>query len=240
MQIYLSQLRPQLKVSISLFLLAMGYAYLFAQINLQVNTRQADGDASGLATVQDIVVTYHGDRSQTLLGQKINGSMREYLPYEEDKIAIEQWITNGRTEEEYVDIVQPIMEDNCVTCHYDGGHDYTLETYDEVFTSAEPNAGPSIGKLARFTHYHAFGMGIYAFLLSTIFALTTFPPFFRIFGVTLPFLSIFLDITSWWLTRLVSPAFAYTVYLGGVATGISFAITIFGSLYDMWLRPVEK
>ena len=69
MQIYLSQLRPQLKVSISLFLLAMGYAYLFAQINLQVNTRQADGDASGLATVQDIVVTYHGDRSQTLLGQ---------------------------------------------------------------------------------------------------------------------------------------------------------------------------
>ena len=45
----------------------MGYAYLFAQINLQVNTRKADGDASGLATVQDIVVTYRGDRSQTLL-----------------------------------------------------------------------------------------------------------------------------------------------------------------------------
>ena len=117
MQIRLSQLSIQLKIAISSFLLSMGYAYLFAQINLQLNTRPADGDASGLATVQDIVVTYHGDRSQTLLGQKINGSMRQYLPDEEDKIAIEQWINNGRTEEEYTEVVQPLMDAYCAVSY---------------------------------------------------------------------------------------------------------------------------
>jgi len=241
MQIRLSQLSIQLKIAISSFLLSMGYAYLFAQINLQLNTRPADGDASGLATVQDIIVTYHGDRSQTLLGQKINGSMRQYLPDEEDKIAIEQWITNGRTEEEYTEVVQPLMDAYCVSCHpYGDQPDYPLETYEQVFASAEPDSGPSIGKLARFTHYHAFGMGIFAFLLSFTFAFTTFSSPFRTFGVALPFLSIFLDITCWWLTRLISPAFAYLVYFAGLMTAVSFAITIFGSLYDIWFRTVEE
>ena len=133
------------------------------------------------------------------------------------------------------------MEAYCVSWYPDGNQpDYPLETYEEVFASVEPSAGPSIGKLARFTHYHAFGMKIYAFLLSAIFALTAFPPFFSHLRCCSNLPIHFLDITSWWLTRLVSPAFAYTVYLGGVATGISFAITIFGSLYDMWIRPVEK
>ena len=42
----------------------MGYSYLFALLNLQINTRQADGDTSGLglATIRDIEVTYRGNR----------------------------------------------------------------------------------------------------------------------------------------------------------------------------------
>ena len=237
----LSELSVELKIAVSFFLLSMGYAYLFAQINLQVNTRPADGDKTGLATVQDIIVTYHGDQNKTLLGQKINGTMREYLPDEEDKIAIEQWIANGRTKEEYTNDVQPLIDAYCVSCHpYGDQPDYPLETYEQVFLSAEPDSGPSIGKLARFTHYHAFGMGIFAFLLSVIFVFTAFPLWFRTFGVVLPFLSIFLDITSWWLTRLINPGFAYVVYSAGLMTGISFVIIIFGSLYDLWLRSAEK
>ena len=46
--------------------------------------------------------------------------MSGYLSDEEGKTTIEQWITNGRTQEEYVDIVQPIMEAYCVSWHPDG------------------------------------------------------------------------------------------------------------------------
>jgi len=237
MSVRLSQLPVELKIAISCFLLAMGYAYLFAQINLQINTRKADGDATGSATIQDIVVTYHGDRNQTLLGTKINGTMREHLPTEEDKIAIEQWIKNGRTEEEYLEIVQQLMDAYCTNCHpYGDRPEYPLETYEQVYQAAEPDRGPSIGKLAKFTHFHAFGMGVFAFLLSGIFTFTSFSPPLRYFGVVLPFLSIFLDITSWWLTKLVSPVFAYAVYLAGLMTGVSFAVAILGSLYDLWIR----
>ena len=129
------------------------------------------------------------------------------------------------------------MDAYCTNCHpYGDRPDYPLETYEQVYQAAEPDQGPSIGKLAKFTHFHAVGMGGFAFLLSGIFAFTSFSPPLRYFGVVLPFLSISLDITAWWLTKLVSPAFAYLVYSAGLMTGVSFAVTILGSLYDLWIR----
>ncbi|MCZ6675651.1 MAG: hypothetical protein O7E52_00180, partial [Candidatus Poribacteria bacterium] len=158
--IKLGQLSFVHKLILSLFVLVMGCAYLFAQINLQLNTRKADGDESGLASIKDIVITYRGDRTKTRLGIKINASMREYLPTEQEKIAIEEWIAVGRTEAGYREI-EHIFEDNCVRCHpYDERPDYPLETYEEVYAAAEPDKELSIGGLARFTHFHAFGMGI--------------------------------------------------------------------------------
>ena len=159
--------------------------------------------------------------------------MREYLSDEEDKTTIEQWITNGRTQEEYVDIVQPIMEAYCVSWHPDGNQpDYPLETYEEIFASVEPSAGPSIGKLARFTHYHAFGMKIYAFLLSAIFALTAFPSFFshlrRCSNLPIHFLRYYFLV----IDSLSEPSLCLYRLPGGLATDTFFAITIFGSLYD--------
>jgi hypothetical protein len=232
----LNQLSFTHKLILSFFVLVMGYAYLFAQINLQLNTRDADGDAKGLASIKDIVITYHGDRTKTRLGVMINGPMREHLPTEADKVAIEEWIAAGRTREGYED-VQYIFQDNCVRCHpYDERPDYPLETYEEVYASAEPDKGPSIASLARFTHFHAFGMGIFSLLLSLVFSFSSFSPPVRTFVGALPFVAMLIDITSWWMTKLISSIFAYTVFLGGALMGLAFALIIFGTLYDMWLR----
>ncbi|MFP6723083.1 MAG: hypothetical protein VCF25_22850 [Candidatus Poribacteria bacterium] len=238
----LNQLSWSHKIVVSLFVLMMGYSYLFAQLNLQINTRRADGDTSGLglATIRDIEITYRGNRGRTLLGSKINGSMEQYLSSQEEKISIEEWIAQGRTEQGYQEI-QYIFEDNCISCHpYDERPDYPLETYKQVYASAEPDMGPSIGWLARFTHYHAFGFGVFSFLLSMIFLLTSFRPTIRLFGAVLPFVAMFIDITSWWLTRLISPIFAYTVYLGGMLMAISLATIIIGSIYDIWFSQVTE
>ena len=241
-EVKLNQLSWSHKVIISLFVLMMGYSYLFALLNLQINTRQADGDTSGLglATIRDIEVTYRGNRGESLLVNKINGSMEQYLSNQEEKILIKEWISQGRTEPGYQEI-QYIFDENCVRCHpYDERPDYPLETYDQVYASAEPDMGPSIGKLARFTHYHAFGFSIFSFLLSMVFLLTSFRPAIRLFGAVLPFVAMFIDITSWWLTRLISPIFAYTVYLGGMLMAVSLAIIIIGSIYDIWFSQITE
>ena len=241
-EVKLNQLSCSHKVIISLFVLMMGYSYLFALLNLQINTRQADGDTSGLglATIRDIEVTYRGNRGESLLVNKINGSMEQYLSNQEEKILITEWISQGRTEQGYQEI-QYIFDENCVRCHpYDERPDYPLETYDQVYASAEPDMGPSIGKLARFTHYHAFGFSIFSFLLSMVFLLTSFRPAIRLFGAVLPFVAMFIDITSWWLTRLISPIFAYTVYLGGMLMAVSLAIIIIGSIYDIWFSQITE
>ena len=241
-KVKLNQLSWSYKVIVSLFVLMMGYSYLFALLNLQINTRQADGDTSGLglATIRDIEITYRGNRGESLLVNKINGSMEQYLSSQKEKVLIGEWIAKGRTEQGYQEI-QYIFEENCVSCHpYDERPDYPLETYEQVYASAEPDMGPSIGWLARFTHYHAFGFSIFSFLLSMVFLLTSFRPTIRFFGAVLPFVAMFIDITSWWLTRLISPIFAYTVYLGGVLMAISLAVIIIGSIYDIWFGRVTE
>ena len=238
----LNQLSYSHKIIISFFVLMMGYSYLFALLNLQINTRQADGDTSGLglATIRDIEITYRGNRGESLLVNKINGSMEQYLSTQEEKVLIEEWVSQGRTEQGYQEI-QYIFEDNCVRCHaYDEKPDYPLETYDQVYASAEPDMGPSTGKLARFTHYHAFGFTVFSFLLSMVFLFTSFRPLIRLFVAVLPFIAMFIDITSWWLTRLISSIFAYTVYLGGMLMAISLAVIIIGSIYDIWFSPVTE
>ena len=100
--------------------------------------------------------------------------------------------------------------------------------------------GPSIGKLARFTHYHAFGCTVFSFLLSMGFLFTSFSPAIRLFVADLPFIAMFIDITSWWVTRLSSATLAYTVYLGGMLMAISLAVIIIGSIYDIWFSPVTE
>ena len=166
--------------------------------------------------------------------------MEQYLSNQEEKILIKEWISQGRAEQGYQEI-QYIFDENCVRCHpYDERPDYPLETYDQVYASAEPDMGPSIGRLARFTHYHAFGFSIFSFLLSMVFLLTSFRPAIRLFGAVLPFVAMFIDITSWWLTRLISPIFAYTVYLGGMLMAVSLAIIIIGSIYDIWFSQITE
>ena len=54
-------------------------------------------------------------------------------------------------------------------------------------------------------------------------------------SITIPFLAIWLDIGSWWLTKY-KPVFAYAVIIGGLLMGLSLAIQICFSLYEMWLK----
>ena len=206
MELKLSTLSLTHKLILTLFLVLMGLSYLFALLNLQLNTSTADGEPG--TTVQDIIVTYRGNPNVTLLETMIQTSMREYLPSEAAALDIEQWIADGKTEEGYEEI-QWIFDENCVRCHSADGeaNHRLLTTYEEVSAAAVPQLR-SIGSLVRFSHYHAFGMALFTLAMALIFSSSSFGRTLRIIVCCLPFVAILSDIFSWWLVRFVSLAFA--------------------------------
>jgi len=245
MNIKLSELSFLHKLLVSLFLLTIGFAYLFAILNVWLSTGTYDGK-KGLS-VKDVVFAYHGDRTKNLLEVKLDTTMKPYLPVKKDRKLIGDWIANGRQKEwissdgnkrkyDEIEGIQEIMDQYCVACHNPDAQNSDLTSYEAVYASAEPDKGKPVGALARLSHTHGFGMSVLFMFMAVIFSFSSFPTKIRIIGCSLPFIAILMDIGSMWLTKFISPLFAYTVILGGILTGISFVIFLFGSLYDMWLR----
>jgi hypothetical protein len=220
----------------SLFILTLSAGYLLAMVLILAVVAPLDGNP-GLS-VKDIELKYYGNRSGTRLEAAMKGPMKVYhsLP-EHEKIV--QWIYAGATERDYTEKVKPIFDEKCVRCHNpDSGLEIPdLTTYGKIKPLAETDIGISIGALARVSHIHLFGIGLLFYLLGRIFILAEMPVWLKRSIVAVPFVSIALDIGSWWLTKYI-PVFAYAVIAGGVLMGISFAVQALTSLYQMWFyRP---
>ncbi len=234
MNIQLSQLSLIHKLILTLFLIIMGVSYLFAALNLQLKVSLADGE-KGLS-VRDIEYTYRGDPGVTLLEAMIRTSMKQYLPSPDAALDIEQWIADGKTRGDYEQI-RWIFEQKCVRCHKPSGEANfrPLTDYEEVAAAATPQKR-SITSLASFSHYHAFGMGLFSIVMALIFSFSSFSIRIRMIVCCLPFVALLMDVGSWWLTRLISPIFAYTVLPSGGLMGLAFILLIVGPLFDMWRR----
>ena len=61
----------------------------------------------------------------------------------------------------------------------------------------------------------------------------------RVLLVTVHYLSIVMDIGSWWGTNYLEPLFAYIVIAGGVLMGLALAAQIFISLRQMWAASLK-
>jgi len=222
----------------------MGFAYLFSLLNMWITTGIRDGK-KGLS-VKDIVFAYHGDRTKNLLEVKLDTTMNPYLMIKKDRELIREWIANGRPREwmsngrkrkyNEPENIQDIMDQYCVPCHNPNSTNSDLTSYEKVYESAKPDKGKPLSALAQLSHTHGFGMSVFFLFMAVIFSFSSFPLKYRIISCSLPFIAIVMDVSSMWLTKFVSPIFAYTVLLGGILIGISFAILFFGSLYDMWIR----
>jgi hypothetical protein len=79
-----------------------------------------------------------------------------------------------------------------------------------------------------------FGLTFIFFIVGTIFSHAYFPKLWlKCTVMATPFIAIFLDIGSWWITK-VSESFAYVVVIGGALMGFSFAIQWTVSIFQMW------
>jgi hypothetical protein len=234
----LRKLPLPLRALASCFLAVIGIGYLTA-LSLLFLVDIEPNIGSGKSVVEDISEQYHGLPHDTRLEAALKGPMST-MASPDERNRIFKWIHAGATEKSYA-AVAPIFKRECVLCHNpQNNHSIPpLTSYEEVKKLVKTNTGENIVELARVSHIHLFGISLIFMITGGIFALSETPVWVRVTLVVIPYLTIVMDIGSWWLTKYLDPAFAYVVLIGGAAMGMALAVQIVVPLWEMWIDPVK-
>ena len=214
-------------------LLVLGMGYSFALIYIWASYAGRDGDPSSLS-VKDIEIAYSGSKESSRLEAALKGPMSGMLPPGEIN-EIVAWVRRGAKETEYQKEVKPILDKRCMLCH-DGSNPHlpNLKGYENLHKMAALDTGVDLFTLVRVSHIHLFGLTFIFFIVGLIFSHAFVRPvWLKCAVVGLPFVAIFVDVTSWYLTKLY-PFFAWAVLLAGALMGLCFAYMWVTSMYQMW------
>ncbi len=223
------------KILFTGYLCAVGVGYLFALIQILFTHGMADGKF-GLS-IDDIVYSYYGNRSGTVLEIQLNGAMKENAS-EEQRFKIMQWVRDGAELEDYASSgVAAIIEQRCVMCHNAnasaGVPDFAK--FENLKALTTEDTGATFGSLTRVSHIHLFGISFIFMFVGIIFCFSeTTSIRYKCIAVGMPYIFLVTDILSWWLTK-IHPMFAWLVILAGMGMGISFIYMWVNSLLEMWL-----
>lgn len=223
------------KILFTGYLCAVGIGYFFALIQILFTHGMADGKF-GLS-IDDIVYSYYGNRSGTVLEIQLNGAMKENAS-EEQRFKIMQWVRDGAELEDYSSSgVAAIIEQRCVMCHNvnasAGVPDFAK--FENLKALTAEDTGATFSSLTRVSHIHLFGISFIFMFVGIIFCFSeTTSTHYKCIAVGMPYIFLVTDILSWWLTK-VHPMFAWLIILAGMGMGISFIYMWVNSLLEMWL-----
>lgn len=227
-----------IKVLFTGYLCTVGIGYLFALIQILFTHGMADGKF-GLS-VDDIVYSYYGNRSGTVLEQKLNGSMKDNAP-EQERFKIMEWVRDGADADDYKeDGIDKIIESRCVMCHNkeaSGLPDFTK--LERLKALTEQDTGATFASLTRISHIHLFGISFIFMFVGLIFSFAeTTTTQYKCIAIGMPYAFLIADILSWWLTK-IHPMFAWLVIFAGMGMGVSFIFMWVTAILEMWLfKPV--
>lgn len=227
-----------IKVLFTGYLCTVGIGYFFALIQILFTHGMADGKF-GLS-VDDIVYSYYGNRSGTVLEQKLNGSMKDKAP-EQERFSIMEWVRDGANVYDYKrDGIDKIIESRCVMCHNKeaaGIPDFT--NFEQLKALTAQDTGATFSSLIRVSHIHLFGISFIFMFVGLIFSFAeTTTTKYKCIAIGMPYVFLIADILSWWLTK-IHPMFAWLVILAGMGMAVSFVFMWVTSLLEMWLyKPV--
>lgn len=229
----LKQMDTPVKVLFSGYLTTVAVGYLFALIQILFTHGMADGKF-GLS-IDDIVYSYYGNRSGTLLETKLNGSMKDNAS-EQERFAIIQWIRDGAEESDYrSEGIAEIFTNRCIMCHNKnagGLPDFTK--FEEIARITEQDEGATFSSLTRVSHIHLFGISFIFMFVGLIFSFSeTSTVKYKCIAIGMPYIFLLVDILSWWLTKL-HPMFAWLVILAGGGMAVAFGFMWLVSLLEMW------
>jgi len=231
---HLKDFDAPVKVLFTGYLTAVALGYFFALVQILFTHGMADGKF-GLS-VDDIVYSYYGNRSGTVLETKLNGSMKDNAT-EHERFVIMQWDREGAKQSEYISTgVKKIIDTKCVMCHNEGASgipDFTdFEALKELTLQDE---GATFASLTRVSHIHLFGISFIFMFVGLIFSFAeTSTIKYKCIAIGMPYTFLVVDILSWWLTKL-HPVFAWLVILAGGGMAIAFAFMWLVSILEMWL-----
>lgn len=219
------------------YLLVVAIGYAMALMQILFTHGMADGKF-GLS-IEDIVYSYYGNRSGSLMESKLNGSMKAHAP-EEERFKIDQWVREGADEKTYESSgVKEIFEARCNVCHNAnaGGAIPDFSQFEEIRKHSESDQGATFVSLARVSHIHLFGIAFIFMFMGLIFSFSTGVTVrFKSAAIVMPYLFLLMDIASWWLTKL-NPHFAWLVIIGGAGLAVAFVFMWVVSMYEMWILP---
>jgi len=228
-----SELPWSLRVLYTAALIILGFGYLFALIYLFHTYSGRDGNPMTLS-YEDLVIAYSGSGKQSRLESALRGPMSTMLPADEIKTFI-SWVQEGADRPRYDQQIKPVMDKRCLACH-DGSNPHlpNLNGYDNVKKVTGQDTGADIFTLVRVSHIHLFGLTFIFFIVGTIFSHAYVRPvWFKCVVVALPFLSVAVDVSSWYITKIYHP-FAWVVMAAGAVMGMCFAFMWVVSMYQMW------
>jgi hypothetical protein len=238
--LHFSQLPYSLRVVYTAALCILGLGYLFALVYLFHTFAGKDGDPMSVS-YEDMVITYSGSGKDSRLESALRGSMSVMLPKEE-LTTVTSWVQKGADRATYESQIRPLLDTRCMACH-DGSnpHLVNLNGYDNVKKATEKDTGTPLFTLVRVSHIHLFGLTFIFFLVGTIFSHAYLRPvWLKLLIVGLPFLSIAVDIFSWYITKWYHP-FAWVVMASGGVTGMCFGFMWVVSVWQMWFgRPPKQ
>lgn len=231
--LHFSEMPYSMRVVYTATLLILGMGYLFALIYLFHSYSGKDGDPMTLS-YQDVVIAYSGSGKDSRLEAALRGSMSAMLPKDELGPLV-GWVKEGAERARFDKEIKPTLDKRCMSCH-DGSnpHLVNLNGYDNLKKVTERDTGAGIFTLVRVSHIHLFGLTFVFFIVGSIFSHAYLRPvWFKCTVVGLPFVSLVLDVGSWYFTKLYQP-FAWVVMIGGGIMGLSFAFMWAVSMYQMW------
>lgn len=233
---HFSELPYSLRALYTAVLVILSLGYLFALIYLFHTYSARDGDPGSLS-YQDLVVAYTGSGKASRLESALRGPMSTMLPADEFARIIE-WLQKGPDRSGYEAVIRPVLDERCMSCH-DGSnpHLVNLNSYDNVIKVTEQDTGADIFTLVRVSHIHLFGISFIFFILGLIFSHAYVRPvWFKCLVITLPFVAVATDVSSWYFTKLYHP-FAWVVMFAGATMGLCFAFMWVVSMYQLWVSP---
>lgn len=219
------------KVLFTGFLLVIGVGLLMAGAQIMLTHGMADGKP-GLS-INDIVYSYHGNRSGSKLESMLRGQMKAMAP-DDIRFELIQWARDGAPAKDWGTRIQPVFQKYCLSCHNADSGLPNFSDFSVVAKVAAVDEGASIGSLTRVSHIHLFGIAFIFLFVGWIFGLAEFPTRWKLILIATPFVFLILDVLSWWLTKY-HPIFAWLTMLGGIGYSMASTVMIFTSLAQMWV-----
>lgn len=228
----LKQLDTPVKVLFTGYLSTVAVGYLMALIQILFTHGMADGKF-GLS-IDDIVYSYYGNRSGSVIETKLNGSMKDNAS-EQERFLIMQWVRDGADQADYAKTgVQTVIEQRCVMCHNKEASIPDFTDFKVIKELAKEDEGATFSSLTRVSHIHLFGISFIFMFVGLIFSFAeTSTTKYKSIAIGMPYIFLLVDILSWWLTKL-HPMFAWLVILAGAGMGVSFFFMWMVSILEMW------